>query len=95
LSQALTAPPSVSGLADTGVPGLQLALASAASVYFLRENKRLGLGQRVSFHKRCSAFLLIRCTAAAAAALLWRRRGAFGHRPGAQRCWRAAALCPG
>jgi hypothetical protein len=45
LVQALTAPPSASGLADTGVPGLQLALASGASVYFLRENKRLGLGR--------------------------------------------------
>lgn len=44
-SQALTAPPSLSGLTDMGTPGLQLAVACAASVYFLRENKRLGLGE--------------------------------------------------
>ena len=44
ITQALTAPPS-NGLQDTGVPSLQLAAAIAASVYFLRENKRLGLGE--------------------------------------------------
>ncbi len=43
-SQALAAPPNIPGLADQGVPGLQLALATGASVYFLRENKRASLG---------------------------------------------------
>ena len=43
--QALTTPPSQLGLTDTGTPGLQLAVACAASLYFLRQNKRLGLGE--------------------------------------------------
>ena len=43
-AQALTAPANIPGLADQGVPGLQLALATGASVYFLRENKRASLG---------------------------------------------------
>jgi hypothetical protein len=43
--QALATPPSQLGLTDTGTPGLQLAVACAASVYFLRQNKRLGLGE--------------------------------------------------
>ena len=41
--QALTAQPSAVG-ADTGAPGLQLAVAVAASVYFLQQERRLGLG---------------------------------------------------
>jgi hypothetical protein len=43
--QALTTPPSQLGMTDTGTPGLQLAVACAASLYFLRQNKRLGLGE--------------------------------------------------
>ena len=43
-TQALTAPPNVPGLADQGIPGLQLALATGATIYFLRENKKAGLG---------------------------------------------------
>jgi hypothetical protein len=45
LAQALTTPPSQLGMTDTGTPGLQLAVACAASLYFLRQNKRLGLGR--------------------------------------------------
>ena len=40
-SQGITDSPSV---AQADVAGLQLALALSASVYFMRENKRLGIG---------------------------------------------------
>eukprot|EP00208_Stichococcus_sp_RCC1054_P002249 CAMPEP_0206135552 /NCGR_PEP_ID=MMETSP1473-20131121/821_1 /ASSEMBLY_ACC=CAM_ASM_001109 /TAXON_ID=1461547 /ORGANISM="Stichococcus sp, Strain RCC1054" /LENGTH=235 /DNA_ID=CAMNT_0053527473 /DNA_START=246 /DNA_END=954 /DNA_ORIENTATION=- len=41
---ALTAPPSPMG-ADAGAPGIQLALAVGASVYFMRESQKLSLGR--------------------------------------------------
>ncbi len=43
LFQGLTEPSPAASSAD--VPGLQLALGTAASVYLLREHKRLGLGK--------------------------------------------------
>lgn len=46
--QALTDPP---GVAQTDVPGLQLAIAVIASLYILRDKKRIGLGKTL----RCLA----------------------------------------
>lgn len=45
LAGALTAPPNIPGFADQAIPGLQLAIATGASVYFLKENKKAGLGR--------------------------------------------------
>lgn len=50
LPQALTAPPNIPGFADQAIPGLQLAIATGASVYFLRENKKAGLGAALNVH---------------------------------------------
>lgn len=47
--QALTAQPSQMGV-DTGAPGIQLALAVGASVYFLRDTRKLGLGNVPPLH---------------------------------------------
>lgn len=55
LVQALTAPPGIPGV-DNATPGLQIALACGASVYFLRENKRLGLGKAVGLTGGASVF---------------------------------------
>ena len=41
--QGLTDPP---GVAQTDIPGLQLALAVIISLYIFRDKKRLGLGER-------------------------------------------------
>lgn len=47
LVQALTAQPSQMGV-DTGAPGIQLALSVGASVYFLRDTRKIGLGRAVA-----------------------------------------------
>lgn len=47
--QALTAPPNIPGFADQAIPGLQLAIATGASVYFLKENKKAGLGAPLGY----------------------------------------------
>ncbi len=70
--QALTDPP---GVAQTDVPGLQLAIAVIASLYILRDKKRIGLGKTL----RCLAQHLKRAWQSLCGASSTGSRTAYGY----------------